>query len=138
LHRPAHWGTRDPVAALLAPIIAGGAFVAYVLITTKLGIFRRIPWEFLALSGFGAALGIRALVRRPGVATGLSAVVSVALTGFAFWYVFVLSMFGPREDRPNVGEVFPDFALATSTGGTFRLSEAVGKRHLVILYRGDW
>jgi len=109
-----------------------------VMITTKLGVFREVPWEFLALSAFGAGLGVWALVRRPGILTGLSAVSSVALTGFAFWYVFVGSMFGAREVRPAVGEAFPDFALPASSGGTFRLSEGAGKRHLIILYRGDW
>lgn len=124
--------------ALLAPVIAGGAFVAYVVITTKLGIFREVPWEFLALSAFGAALGVWALMRRPGILTGLSAVSSVALAGFAFWYVFVGSMFGVREVHPAVGEALPDFALPISSGGTFRLSAAAGKRHLIVLYRGDW
>jgi hypothetical protein len=126
------------VAALLAPILAGGGFVAYVLITTKLGIFREVPWEFLAVSALGAALGVRALVRRPGILTGASAVLSIGLAAFAFHYIFVASMFGPREDRPAVGETFPDFALPTSTGETFRLADATDKRHLVILYRGDW
>lgn len=124
--------------ALLAPLIAGGAFVAYVMVTTSLGVFRPVPWEFLALSLLGAGLGLWALARRPRWWNALSAVVSVGLTAFAFWYVFIGSAFGERETRPAVGDAFPDFALPTSTGGTFRLSEAVGRRHLIVLYRGDW
>ena len=124
--------------ALLAPILAGGAFVAYVMITTKLGIFREVPWEFLALSALGSGLGVWALLRRPGLWTGTSAVLSIALTGFAFWYVFVGSMFAPRELRPAIGETFPDFELPASSGGTFRLGETTDKRHLIVLYRGDW
>jgi uncharacterized membrane protein YeaQ/YmgE (transglycosylase-associated protein family) len=126
------------VASILAPLIAGGAFVAYVLITTWLGIFRPMPWEYLALSVAGAALGVWAFARRPGLWRGASAALSVALTGGVFWMIFVGSMLPAREDRPAVGDRFPDFALRTSTGGTFRLSEATGRRHLIVLYRGDW
>lgn len=124
--------------AVLAPILAGGAFVAYVLVTTTLGIFRPIPWEYLALSAAGTGLGVWALWRRPRWYTGVSAALSVGLTGFFALYVFSLSMFGPREDHPQVGEVFPDFALASASGGTFHLAEKTDRRHLIVLYRGDW
>jgi hypothetical protein len=126
------------LAAILAPVLAGGALVAYVLITTQLGIFRAVPWEYLALSLAGSALGLWLFARRRRWWTAVSAALSVALTGFVFWYVFLGSVLPAREDSPRVGDRFPDFALPTSTGGTFRLAQTTGRRHLIVLYRGDW
>ncbi|HZR82254.1 MAG TPA: hypothetical protein VFD92_14260 [Candidatus Binatia bacterium] len=126
------------VAAILAPIIAGGALFAYVGITTSLGVFREVPWEFLALSVAGAVLGVWVAFRRPRWWSVASALASSGLTAMVFLFIFSWSMLPAREDRPRVGDRFPDFALATSTGSTFRLSEATGRRHLIVLYRGDW
>jgi len=57
---------------------------------------------------------------------------------FACWFLFSFSMYGPREDRPRVGERFPDFTLPASDGSTFSLAAARGRRLLVLCYRGDW
>ncbi|MEW6271418.1 MAG: hypothetical protein AB1689_19220 [Thermodesulfobacteriota bacterium] len=126
------------MAAVLAPLLVIGGFAAYMIATFQLAWFQRIPWLFLAIMVLGVALGVRAVWRRPRVWTGLSAAVSVAAFAWACWFLFVGTMHGPREDRPRVGETFPDFALPTSTGETFRLSEARDRRHLIVLYRGDW
>ena len=47
-------------------------------------------------------------------------------------------MYAAREDRPRVGERFPDFALPASDGGAFHLAEARGRRLLILFYRGAW
>ena len=59
------------------------------------------------------------------------------LAGLVCYYFFVFSIFERREDRPAPGEIFPDFSLPEATGGTFHLASAK-RRHLLILYRGDW
>ena len=126
------------LSIVLAPLLAVGGAAAYVLLTLKLGLYWRVPWPFLAVILAGAALGVATLVRRPGVGSGVSAVVSGGVLVLALWWVFSFSMFGPREDRPRVGDAFPDFALPSAGGGTFALSERAGRRHLLMLYRGDW
>jgi peroxiredoxin len=47
-------------------------------------------------------------------------------------------MYGPREDRPQVGDRFPQFRLPTSDGAVFDLASERGKRHLLLFYRGSW
>jgi hypothetical protein len=111
--------------------IAG--FVAYFVATTQLAVFRRIPWESLAVMALGVALGVAAWWRRPRLATRASALLSSAVLAFALWFFFSFSMLPAREDRPAVGDTFPDFALPTSTGGTFQLAAAPDRRHLIVL-----
>ena len=126
------------LSIILGPLLAIGGAAAYMLLTLKLGLYWRVPWPFLAVIAAGAALGIVALVRRPGLGSGVSALLSSGVLALALWWVFSFSMFGPREDRPRVGDVFPDFALPSASGGTFALSARDGRRHLLMLYRGDW
>src|SRR5262249_51530371 len=52
------------------------------------------------------------------------------------WFFFGYSMYRAREDRPRVGERFPEFRLPTSEGGVFDLAAERGKQHLLIFYRG--
>ena len=55
-----------------------------------------------------------------------------------FLACFAYSMYAPREDRPRVGDRFPDFRLPSSDGAVFDLAAGRGKRHLLIFYRGSW
>lgn len=123
---------------VLAPLLAIGGAAAYMLLTLNLGLYWRVPWPFLAVIAAGAGLGIATLVRRPALGSGVAAMLSVGVLALSLWWVFSYSMFAPREDRPRVGDVFPDFALPSAKGGTFALAERGGRRHLVMLYRGDW
>jgi hypothetical protein len=123
---------------LLPPLLAIGGFVAYFLVTTRLGIYRSVPWEYLAVIAAGAGLGAWRLARAPGLASGLSALLSAGVLGFALWYLLGYSMYAAREERPRAGDRFPDFTLADSTGGSFHLGELRGKRVLLLFYRGDW
>jgi hypothetical protein len=123
---------------VVAPLLAVAGLVLYFGISTRFALWREVPWEFLALSAAGAVLGVRRLVRRPAVGTAAAALVAVLAAGFFTADVFWLSRFGVREDRPRVGDVFPEFRLPTSTGSTFALADARGKKLLVLCYRGDW
>ena len=122
----------------LAPLIAVGGFALYFLATFRFAIYRRRPWEFLAISGAGAALGVYRLAVLPSWATGLAASLAVGVFAFACWFLLSFSMYATREDRPRTGERFPAFTLPTSDGGTFHLGAHPGRRHLVVLYRGAW
>ncbi|NJN81806.1 MAG: redoxin domain-containing protein [Caldilineaceae bacterium] len=83
-------------------------------------------------------IALAAAIRAPALGSISSASASVALLAFMSWYLLSFSIYAAREQRPTVGDVFPDFALTDSTGQTFRLMENRGKRLLVLLYRGDW
>jgi len=126
------------MVAVLPPLIAAGGFGLYFLTSFRLARYRRTPWEFLAIIAAGAGLGVHLVWRAPGIGTAVSALLSVGILGFACWFLFSFSMYGPREDRPHVGERFPDFTLPASDGSTFSLAAARGHRLLVLCYRGDW
>ena len=123
---------------LLGPLLAAGGFGLYFLSSFRLARFRRRPWEFVAIVAAGAALGAYRVVAAPGAATAVAAALAVGILAFACWFLFSFSMYGKREDRPRVGERFPDFALPTSDGRVFRLAEARGRRLLLVCYRGIW
>ena len=125
------------MVAILAPLLTIAGFVGYLVATIQFAWFQRTPWLFLGVMLLGVALGVRAVWRHPRIWTGLSAALSVAVFAFACFFLFWATMHGPREDRPRVGETFPDFALQTSTGETFQLASS-DRRHLIVLYRGDW
>lgn len=126
------------MATILGPLLAVGGFAAYFVVAIKFAVYRRIPWPFLGIIAAGALIGLFGLIRRPALATGASAAVAVGVLGLACWYLLSYSMFEVREDRPRVGDIFPDFTLPSSTGEAFSLRESRGQRRLLILYRGDW
>jgi len=123
---------------LLGPVLVLSGFGLYMLSNTQLGRFRRIPWEFLAVSTLGAVVAVATALREGGTASAIAAIVSAALLAFLVWFFFVYSMYGAREARPRAGDRFPDFRLPTSEGGVFDLAAERGKRHLLIFYRGSW
>lgn len=108
------------------------------LSNTLLGRFRRIPWEFLAVSALGVVVAVATALRAGGTASAIAAIVSAVLFAFLLWFLFGYTMYAGREDRPRVGDRFPEFRLPTSDGGTFDLAAERGRRHLLIFYRGSW
>jgi peroxiredoxin len=50
---------------------------------------------------------------------------------------FSYSMYGEREDRPRVGDRFPEFNLPASDGSRYAFAAADRKRRLLIFYRGS-
>ena len=124
--------------AVLPPLIAAGALGAYFLTTFRLARYRRAPWEFLAVMTAAAIAAVYEATHTPGVATAIGAAVTVGIVVFACWFLFSFTMYPAREDRPRVGDPFPDFTLPTSDGATFSLAAARGRRLLVVCYRGGW
>jgi hypothetical protein len=126
------------LATVLGPILVVAGFVLYMATNTQLGRFRRMPWEFLAVSASGVLHSLGYFAAHPALSSGIAAAISVALGGVLGWFFFVFSMYGPREDRPRVGDRFPDFVLPASDGGAFDFAAARGRRQLLVFYRGSW
>jgi hypothetical protein len=126
------------LATVLGPILVIAGFALYMTTNTQLGRFRRMPWGFLAVTASGVLHSLGYFVTHPALSTGIAAAISLALGGVLGWFFFVFSMYGPREDRPRVGERFPHFVLPASDGGVFDWAAARGRRHLLIFYRGSW
>ena len=124
----------------LPPLVAALAFAGYFLpfAVLRRPLYRRVPWEFLGVIAGATALALVHATRAPALGTAIAVVLSTGALAFAAWFFLSFSMYGPREDRPAVGERFPDFTLPTSEGTTFSLADARGRRLLVLCYRGDW
>ena len=122
----------------IGPLLVLSGFGFYMLTNVTLGRFRRMPWEFLAVSASGVLHAIAHRIFTPGTPATISLLVTLALGGFVVWFFFFFSMYEKREDRPRVGDRFPDFKLPTSDGGVMDFAAERGKRHLLIFYRGTW
>ena len=126
------------MTVLLGPAVVIAGFAFYMITNVWLGRFRRVPWEFLALSTLGALVSVTLAVRSPSTAGLLAALASAALLAFLFWFFLSFSMYGPREDRPRVGDPFPAFRLPASDGSLYDSASGRGRRQLLIFYRGSW
>ena len=123
---------------LLGPLLVLSGFGLYMASNTLLGRFRRVPWEFLAVSAVGVIAALILAARGPGMAATVGAAASVVLFALLLWFFFGYSMYAAREERPRVGDRFPQFSLPTSDGAVFDLASEHGKRHLLLFYRGSW
>jgi len=123
---------------LLPPVVAAAALGLYFLTTFRLAAWRRVPWEWLAVMVAATSFAVARAVRAPGAPSIVAAAATWAIVVFSAWFLFSFTMYGAREDRPRVGERFPDFTLPGSDGTTFSLAAARGRRVLLIFYRGAW
>ena len=126
------------ISDFIGPLLVLSGFGFYMLTNVTLGRFRRMPWEFLAVSASGVLHAIGHQIFTPGTPATISLAVTLALAAFMVWFFFFFSMYAPREDRPRVGDAFPAFRLPTSDGGVLDFAAERGKRHLFIFYRGSW
>ena len=123
---------------LLAPLVAFAALAGYFGLAFSHTYKRAVPRALLALVAACAVVALARLAAVPGPLTAAGAAVALGLAGFAGWFFLYYSRYGAREDRPAIGDPFPDFALPTSTGGTFALAAQRGRPVLLVLYRGSW
>ena len=126
------------MSALIGPALVIAGFAFYMITNVFLGRFRRMPWEFIALSTLGALVSVAVALVTPSASNVAGALVGGGLLAFLYWFFFSFSMYGPREDRPRVGEVFPAFRLPASDGSLYDSIAGKGKRRLLIFYRGSW
>lgn len=122
----------------LAPLVALGALGGYFGLAFSHTYKRAVPRALLTLVGACALFALGRLFVAPGVGAGVGAGIALALAAFAGWFFLFYSRYGAREDRPAIGDRFPEFSLPTSTGGTFALAAQRGKPVLLVLYRGSW
>ena len=123
---------------LLAPLVALAALAGYFGLAFSHTYKAAVPRTLLALVAACAAFAVGRAISAPGAGSAIAAAVALALAGFAGWFFLSYSRYGAREDRPAIGDPFPDFSLPTSTGGTFALAAQRGKPVLLVLYRGSW
>lgn len=128
---------RRALSALapVAPTVA--SFLGYAATAPLFGRFSRNPPEFWAGSALSAALGYSQL-RKPGALPKLGGMAGLASPAVVWWYLNRYSPYAAPTDALAVGQPFPDFDLATSTGGRLNRDDLRGDRVLVMCYRGAW
>jgi hypothetical protein len=57
------------LATVLGPILVIAGFALYMTTNTQLGRFRRMPWEFLAVSSSGVLHSLGYFVTHPAAST---------------------------------------------------------------------
>src|SRR5262245_65500022 len=102
---------------LVGPLLVLSGFGLYMLSNTHFGRFRRIPWEFLAVSALGVVVAVATALREGGAASAIAAIVSAVLSAFLLWFFFVHTMYAAREHRPRIGHHFRGLVRPTSTAG---------------------
>lgn len=121
---------------ILSALLLVAAIVLYALVPAFL-IYWQYPWPTYAL--LAASLACAVASRRRGAAKWLTCGVASLVTVLFLGYTVVFS----QLDRPRlvlkVGDRFPTFSLATSTGETFYSADLIGhSAALYIFYRGGW
>ena len=123
---------------LLVSIVLLLSAVALYVGSAEILLYSRHPWPVYGL--LLAAIAAAAAAARSQRAWRLGVMALAALVAVAVVYVH---SFRSSAERPELavspGDPFPEFSLATSTGGRFSPSELRGKSAaLYVFYRGDW
>lgn len=131
----------------IGPLVTVAGALSYFYVFVPVPALRDFPWVNLPLVLLGlaaSALGVwRAFARREVFGGRLLAPLGFALSlllAAAFsLYIFRISYFVPAPTATAMGlDQAPDFALASMTGDTVRLSELRSRKVVLIFYRGHW
>lgn len=134
------------IASILGFLLSLFGFVSYFLIFARWPLTRDLPWVNLPLVLLGAMLalaGLRRSFREGGwgarivsaVGTGLSLLLAATL----LYYVFVFTAAMPTgRSAPAEGARAPNFEAVDQVGRTVRLADLLGKKVLLVFFRGHW
>ncbi len=130
----------------IGPLVAFAGVVSYFEVFARFPALRDFPWvnlpltvAGLALSAAGAWRAFRSPARvRAKVLASLGFAFSLLLVAALVWYVVDFTYrLPPAGEALGLVEA-PDFALASSTGETVRLSDYRGRKVVLVFYRGYW
>ena len=122
-------------------------FLSYFLYFARFPSLRDTPWlnTLLIIMGlFISIYGVKSLFagERTLLATVfaiLPLIVGVAALALLLWYSYVLSATMPiTQSSPAVGAKAPQFALKNHEGKEVKLSDYLGRRVIMVFYRGFW
>ncbi len=139
--------TRRNHLIWVGPVVTVAAILSYFMVFARYPALRDFPWLNLPLAVLGiglSAAGVWRAFGRPEVFRGrilapLGAVVSLFFASFFGFYIFSLSYLlpAPTETTLRLGTA-PGFALAAAVGGTVRLDDFLGRKVVLVFYRGFW
>ncbi len=127
-------------------IVFTGA-ISYFLYFSRFPTLRDFPLLNLPVVVIGLALAIfgafKVFAQGSGLAgkalASVGVLLATAITGLFNFYIFSLSYQMPEAAAaPASQQPAPDFALLDHSGQTVRLSDHLGKKVVLVFYRGYW
>lgn len=126
------------------PLLALGSAIAYVLSSTRFGVYQEIPWIPLALMLLALAWAAAIVWRRRSawrfLALGVTAFLAVSYAWWTLDYSVYAGEGDAGADKVEDGETIAalaDMELPDHRGETTPLL-ADDRTTLVVLYRGHW
>lgn len=122
------------------PLLALGSAIAYVVASTRFGLYQEIPWIPLALMLFALAWATAIVWQRRSawryLALGVTAFLAVAYAWWTLDYSAYADKPGAVEDGETIAAL-ADLELPDSAGEPTPVL-ADDQTTLVVLYRGHW
>ena len=138
---------KSTALAWAGGIVSLIGFLSYFLYFARFPSLRDTPWLntlFIVVGVSMSLYGVKSLFagERTLLATIfaiLPLIAGVAALGLLLWYSYVLSATMPlTQSSPAVGAKAPQFALQNHDGKEVKLSDYLGKRVIMVFYRGFW
>src|SRR5262249_61082319 len=92
---------------VLPPVVAAAALGLYFVTTFRLAVYRRVPWEWLAIMAAAPAFTVGPAVPAPGPGTIVAPALAARLPGFSGWVPLSVTLYGPPQGPRPAGRPFP-------------------------------
>lgn len=126
-------------AAWIGPLLALLGLVSYFVWAARYPSLRDSAWLNLLLVAAGTSIAVWAVVKRSNWKSWVGVAAAAGLTCLLFGYVFVLSSQIPSaETAVAVGAPAPPVDLLDHAGQMVSLGDYLGRRVVVVFYRGFW
>ncbi len=131
----------------LGPLVVFLGVISYFLVFARFPAVRDFPWINLPIVFIGLAISTAALrigfrppaTRGKKIAAVTGLTVSLLLTLLFNAYVFILSYQLPEPTSiAQIQDGAPDFSLTDHNGNTVRRSDYLGRKLVIVFYRGHW
>ncbi len=131
----------------LGPLVVFLGTISYFLLFARFPSLRDFPWVNLPIVLIGLALSTAALriafrpptAARRKIAAIAGFAVSLLLTLLFHAYVFFLSYQLPEPTTvAQAQDIAPDFSLPDHNGKTVKRSDFLGRKLVIVFYRGHW
>ncbi len=125
--------------AWIGPLVALAGLLSYFFWAARFPSLRDTAWLNLLVVAAGTLMALYGVVKRRNWKSWAGLTAAAAFSGLFFWYIFGLSNQLPSsETAAAVGGPAPPIELSDHTGEVISLGDMLGRRVVVVFYRGFW